>query len=91
MILVTHYRTEKHLVLEHEGGLLDVESNRYPPHPVMQAKIETYKARYPELQEVVSKTESRLSRKYNEESDIGNLFTDILREKMETRFPVNIT
>lgn len=76
--------TDKGLILKHEGGLLDVESNRYPPHPVMQAKIESYRERYPELQEVVSKAEKRLSRKYNEESDIGNLFTDILRKKMGT-------
>jgi 2',3'-cyclic-nucleotide 2'-phosphodiesterase (5'-nucleotidase family) len=36
------------------------------------------------LEEVVTHTATRLSRKYNEESDIGNLFTDILRTNMGT-------
>lgn len=76
--------TENHTIVQQAGGLLDVESNLYAPHPVMQAKIEAYRAQFPELQEVVSHATARLSRKYNEESDIGNLFTDILREKMGT-------
>ena len=76
--------TEHDQILSHQGGLLDVESKRYPPHPVMQAKIDAYRSQFPELQEVVCTASARLSRKYNEESDIGNLFTDILRDKMKT-------
>lgn len=66
-------------LLGHEGKLLDVVSNHYEPDSVMKAKIAYYRAQFPELQEVVCETRERLVRKYNEESDLGNLFADILR------------
>ena len=66
-------------VISHQGGLLLVESQKYNPDPIMKEKIERYRSKFPELKEVVCHTEARLVRKYNEESDLGNLFTDILR------------
>ena len=75
---------ETNEVLAHEGGLVYVVSNHYTPDPMMKKKIEYYRAQYPELQEVVCKAEQRLVRKYNQESDIGNLFADILREETGT-------
>jgi 2',3'-cyclic-nucleotide 2'-phosphodiesterase (5'-nucleotidase family) len=75
--------TENNRVVTSDGKLLVVESERYPPDPVMKAKIEHYKSQYPELQEVVCKSEARLVRSYNEESDLGNLFSDILRNQMQ--------
>ena len=75
--------TENNKVVTSDGKLLVVESERYPPDPVMKTKIEYYKSQYPELQEVVCKSEARLVRSYNEESDLGNLFSDILRNQMK--------
>jgi len=76
--------TEKNAVVNKSGSLLVVDSEQYIPDPVMKEKIEYYRSRHPELQEVVTKAKSRFTRKYNEESDLGNLFADILREKTQT-------
>ena len=72
--------SETRKILNYEGRLLVVDSERFEPDPIMQAKIEKYRAKYPELEEVVCRTEQRLVRKYNQESDLGNLFCDILRD-----------
>ncbi len=71
-------------IIKHDGGLLDVVSNHYKPHPILKKKIEAYRARFPELKEVVCTSKERLVRKYNEESDLGNLFSDILRVETGT-------
>ncbi len=71
-------------VLNHQGQLLDVESNKYTPNPVMEEKIKAYRAKFPELQEVIAHSPQRLVRKYNLESDLGNFFADILREHAGT-------
>ncbi|MGI9544731.1 MAG: bifunctional metallophosphatase/5'-nucleotidase [Cyclobacteriaceae bacterium] len=76
--------TKMNEVISHQGGLLLVESKKYAPNPTMKEKIEDYRARFPELQEVICRSNARLVRKYNEESDLGNLFTDILRETTGT-------
>ncbi len=75
---------ETNKIISHQGGLLDVVSNHYTPHPIMKAKIEHYRQQFPELQEVVCTSAARLVRRYNEESDIGNLFADVLREATGT-------
>jgi 2',3'-cyclic-nucleotide 2'-phosphodiesterase (5'-nucleotidase family) len=79
-----HYDRQQNQVVGHEGALLDVVSNHYTPDPIMLSKIEAYREKYPELQEVVGKSEARLVRKYNQESDLGNLFTDILRAETQS-------
>ena len=70
-------------LLDHDGKLLLVESEKYLPDPIMKSKLEHYRSQYPELQEIVCRSEIRLVRHYNLESDLGNLFSDILRSAMQ--------
>jgi len=64
-------------IVSHQGRLIPVESNRFSPDPAIQAKLEKYRALYPELHEKVGRTEARLNRRYVDESDVGNLFADV--------------
>ena len=70
--------TESKEVLDFDGRLLVVESDALLPHPVVAAKLADYRARFPEVDEVVGRTADRLTRKYNTESDLGNLMADVL-------------
>ena len=54
-------------------------SNDLKPHPIIAQKLERYRAQFPELQKTVFHAKERFSRVYNEESDLGNLYADILR------------
>ena len=75
--------TKKHSqVIAHEGKLIPVVSNDLPPHPVVAQKLAKYKAQFPELQEILCFSEERVSRLYNEESDLGNLYADIIRAEV---------
>jgi 2',3'-cyclic-nucleotide 2'-phosphodiesterase (5'-nucleotidase family) len=47
---------------------------------MVAAKLAAYRARFPEVEEVVGRTVARLTRRYNEESDLGSLMADILRD-----------
>ena len=67
-------------IVSHEGKLIPVDSGRLPPDPAIQAKLEKYRSLYPELRERVGRTEARMNRRYVDESDVGNLFADILVE-----------
>jgi len=72
--------TETDKVLAHDGRLLVVDSDALDPHPTVAAKLAAYRAHFPEVDEVVGRTAERLTRRYNEESDLGNLMADILRD-----------
>jgi 5'-nucleotidase/UDP-sugar diphosphatase len=72
--------TEAHEVLAHNGRLLVVDSDALEPHPTVAAKLTAYRARFPEVNEVIGRTAARLTRRYNEESDLGSLMADILRD-----------
>ena len=75
--------TEKNSrAIAHEGKLMPVVSNDLRPHPVVAQKLAKYKAQFPELQEVLCFSEERISRLYNEESDLGNLYADIIRAEV---------
>lgn len=75
--------TEKNSrAIAHEGKLIPVVSNDLRPHPVVAQKLAKYKAQFPELQEVLCFSEERISRLYNEESDLGNLYADIIRAEV---------
>ena len=75
--------TEKNSrAIAHEGKLIPVVSNDLTPHPVVAQKLAKYKAQFPELQEVLCFSEERISRLYNEESDLGNLYADIIRAEV---------
>jgi len=71
-------------VVGHDGRLLVVASDNLEPHPVIAAKLAAYRARYPEVDEIIGRTAERLIRRYNEESSLGDLFADILRDHGRT-------
>ncbi|MEN8164988.1 MAG: bifunctional UDP-sugar hydrolase/5'-nucleotidase [Acidobacteriota bacterium] len=71
--------TETGTVVAHDGRLLVVDSDALEPQPTVAAKLETYRARFPEIGEVLGHTSERITRRYFEESDLGNLCADILR------------
>jgi len=66
-------------IVGHDGRLLVVASDELAPQPIVAAKLAAYRARFPEVDEVVGRTAERLTRRYNEESELGDLFADILR------------
>ena len=72
-------------VTAHEGRLIPVDSDRLEPHPGVAEKLALYRARHPEIYEVVGRTSAYLGRNYNAESDLGNLFADIHREEGEAQ------
>jgi 5'-nucleotidase/UDP-sugar diphosphatase len=61
----------------YDGRLLPVDSDNLPPDPVIEGKMAAYRAAFPEITEVVGRTEARLNRRYFDESDLGNLLADI--------------
>ncbi len=71
--------TETGNIAAHDGRLLVVDSDSLVPNSMVAAKLATARARFPKTGTVVGKTVAPLIRRYNEESDIGNLFADILR------------
>jgi len=71
-------------IVGHDGRLLVVASDELEPHPVVAAKLAAYRARFPEVDQIIGRTAQRLTRRYNEESALGGLFADILRDHGET-------
>ena len=72
---------EKNKVLAYEGRLVPVDSDRLKPHVRVAEKLANYRSRHKEIYEVVGYAAERLNRRYNEESDLGNLFADIHRQE----------
>jgi 2',3'-cyclic-nucleotide 2'-phosphodiesterase (5'-nucleotidase family) len=72
---------DKDRVLAYEGRLVPVDSDRLEPHARVADKLALYRNRQGEIYEVVGYAAERLSRRYNAESDLGNLFADIHREE----------
>jgi 5'-nucleotidase/UDP-sugar diphosphatase len=66
-------------VVSSSGELLLVDSDRLPPDPRVAAKLARYRARHPELDDVIGHSTRRLVRDYVRESDLGNLTADVLR------------
>jgi 2',3'-cyclic-nucleotide 2'-phosphodiesterase (5'-nucleotidase family) len=64
----------------YDGKLIPVDSDKLEPDPVIVAKMAAYRAKFPELTEVVGRTQARLNRRYFDESDLGNLIADIALE-----------
>jgi 2',3'-cyclic-nucleotide 2'-phosphodiesterase (5'-nucleotidase family) len=64
----------------YDGRLIPVDSDNLEPDPIISAKMASYRAKFPELTEVVGRTEARLNRRYFDESDLGNLLADIARD-----------
>ena len=71
--------TEKHKVSFLEGYLIPVDSRKYSAAQKTTKLIDEYRAQYPELAEVIANMKQPAMRKYNQESTIGNLLTDLIR------------
>ena len=63
-------------VVDYDGKLIPVDPDRWDADERITAKLARYREAYPELQEIVGRTAARMNRRYIEESDVGNLFTD---------------
>ena len=76
--------TQKHDAEFIEGYLIPVNSNQLPEDKQTAALINDYRKIYPELLEVLAIVNEPLMRKYNQESDIGNLLTDYMRKAAQS-------
>ena len=65
------------------GELIPVNSDALVPAPKVVAKLASFRHRHPEIYERVGQTQQGLVRRYTLESDVGNLFADILRSGSE--------
>lgn len=64
----------------YDGKLLPVDSDNLAPDPIIVDKMAAYRAAFPEITEVVGRTEDRLNRRYFDEADLGNLLADVCVE-----------
>lgn len=62
----------------YDGRLLPVNTDQLDPDPDIEAKNDVYRAVFPEITEIVGRTDARLNRKYFDESDLGNLLADVM-------------
>ena len=81
----------KQAVLAHEGRLVPVDSDRLEPHARVAGKLASYRNRHSDIYEVVGHASDRLNRRYNEESDLGNLFADIRRAESRAQIGVSLS
>lgn len=66
--------------MRHRGQLLPVDADATPPDPRIERTLARYRAQHPDLYEVIGHSEQDIARRYYTESDLGNLFADIVRE-----------
>ena len=78
-------------VLAYEGRLVPVDSDRLIPDARVAEKLAAYRNRHGEIYEFVGHASDRLGRRYNEESDLGNLFADIRREETGAQVGVSLS
>jgi len=72
--------TQKHAVEFIDGYLIPVNSNQLPQNKKTAALINSYRKVYPEVTEVIGVISEPLMRKYNQESSIGNLLTNFMKD-----------
>lgn len=72
---------ETRKIKSHTGRLIPVDSDKLTPDPIIVKKYNKYRSAFPELTDVVGMLSTRLNRKYFDESDIGNLLADVLKEQ----------
>lgn len=63
-------------IMAHDGRLIPVDPALYSPDESIIEKLTEYRDAYPELRAIVGRSMARMNRRYIEESDVGNLFTD---------------
>ncbi|MCR9258753.1 MAG: bifunctional metallophosphatase/5'-nucleotidase [Pseudomonadaceae bacterium] len=66
--------------LGHTGKLITVDSDSLPADARIESKLDHFRAEHPGIYEEVGVSKDYLSRRYYRESDLGNLFADIVRE-----------
>lgn len=71
-------------ILSHDGKLISVDPAKHAPDPRIAKILDEYRDAYPQIREVVGRTEGYMARRYIEESDVGNLFADAFRQVAET-------
>ena len=63
-------------ITSHDSKLIPVDPSKWGPDQRITKKLEHYRSQYPDLFKVIGKTEAVFARRYIEESDVGNIFTD---------------
>jgi len=71
-------RENSRIVLQ-SGELIPVISDSLEPDPRVVAKLQAFRAKFPELRQNVGETSVIMYRRYIEESTLGNLFADVFR------------
>ncbi|MDG2091470.1 MAG: bifunctional UDP-sugar hydrolase/5'-nucleotidase [Gammaproteobacteria bacterium] len=75
-------------ITSHDGKLIPVESNKLEPDQRILAKLTQYRDQHSDIFSQVGSINAPLIRRYIEESDMGNLFTDIMREAVNADIAV---
>jgi len=75
---------ESGTIKSYDGKLVPVDADALEPDPLIAAKLAHYRGRFPSLFEPVGRSAAFMARKYIEESDVGNLFADIIRAAADT-------
>lgn len=72
-------------VVSHDVELLKVWSDALPPHQLVADRVAHYqKVIAPQIGSPFGRATTRIIRKYNRESPLGNLITDAMRERTRT-------
>ena len=64
-------------ITNYNGKLIPVDPSKWKPDPRVAAKLQKYRGAHPELMIKIGTSTARMNRRYVEESDLGNLFTDV--------------
>ena len=75
---------ETNQINEYDGKLIPVDSNRYKPDAKILARLTEARAKHADLFEKIGTATQYMSRRYIEESDIGNLFADEFKRAAKT-------
>ena len=71
-------------ILAHNGKLIPVNADTYVPDAHISEILTASRSRHPHLFETVGRSAHYMSRRYIEESDVGNLFADRIRAAAKT-------
>ena len=71
-------------IAAHDGRLIPVDPALHAPDARIVAKLTGYRAAFPEIQAVIGRITDYMSRRYIDESDVGNFFADAFLEIADT-------
>jgi 5'-nucleotidase / UDP-sugar diphosphatase len=72
-------------IKSYDGKLVPVDASHLVPDALIAAKLAKYRGRFPDLFKDVGMSAAFMARKYIEESDVGNLFADVIRTAADTQ------